>query len=127
MPEELRAKYKEAFEIDPIAALRMTAVRSKWIDQSQSHNVFIKGTSGKLLSEVYTAAWKMGLKTTYYLRSLGASQIEKSTLDAKKFGYTQTRDYAETAKAEAVAAAPAEGSSEPQLCRIDDPDCEACQ
>ena len=126
IPEELRAKYKEAFEVDPIAALRMTAARSKWIDQSQSHNVFIKGTSGKLLNDVYIAAWKMGLKTTYYLRSLGASQIEKSTLDAKKFGYTQNRDYAEAPAAVAAAGAEAD-DAEPKLCRIEDPDCEACQ
>ena len=71
--------------------IKVTAHRSKWIDQSISHNIFMSGTSGQELSEVYFTAWKLGLKTTYYLRTLGASQIEKSTLDADKFGYTQKR------------------------------------
>jgi ribonucleoside-diphosphate reductase alpha chain len=93
----------------------------------------------------------MGLKTTYYLRSLAATQVETSTLDAKKFGYTQKREYAAVAAAatgpapaQAQAQMPAEPSQpasplmgggasatpaedEPKLCRIDDPDCEACQ
>ena len=94
-PADLKALYKEAFEVDPIVALRLTAARGKWIDQSQSHNVFLKGTSGKRLAEVYLAAWRMGLKTTYYLRTLAATQIEKSTLDAAKYGYTQKREYDE--------------------------------
>ena len=58
-----------------------------------SHNVFVKGVSGNKLNEIYLYAWKRGLKTTYYLRTLAASQIEKSTLDAAKYGYTQTRKY----------------------------------
>lgn len=92
VPEEMRELYREAFDIDPTALIELTALRGKWIDQSQSHNVFLRGTSGKKLHEVYVTAWKMGLKTTYYLRSLGASQIEKSTLDAAKYGFTQKRD-----------------------------------
>lgn len=141
LPESMKRKYKEAFQIDPIWALRLTAARGKWIDQSQSHNVFMLGTSGKLLADIYMSAWKMGLKTTYYLRTLAATQIEKSTLDASKFGYTQMRDYtpmaassADAAAAGAGAGAPAapsqdsmEAAGQPQLCRIDDPDCEACQ
>jgi ribonucleoside-diphosphate reductase alpha chain len=152
VPPAIKAKYKEAFEVDPIAGLRLTAARGKWIDQSQSHNVFIKGTSGKLLHDTYVAAWQMGLKTTYYLRTLAASQIEKSTLDAGKYGFTQKRDFEAPATAavaagaavqalqglggageavvvppiiaEAISAMPA---GEPKLCRIDDPECEACQ
>ncbi|MFP4331083.1 MAG: ribonucleoside-diphosphate reductase subunit alpha [Spirochaetaceae bacterium] len=93
IPEELKSLYKEAFDIDPTELVKLTALRAKWIDQSQSHNVFMRGQSGKKLHEVYTAAWEMGLKTTYYLRTLGASQIEKSTLDAGKYGYTQKRVY----------------------------------
>jgi len=93
IPEEIRNLYKEAFEIDPEWCVKLTAARGKWIDQSQSHNVFMKGTSGTKLSNVYMTAWKSGLKTTYYLRTLAASQIEKSTLDANKFGYTQRREY----------------------------------
>ena len=93
IPQELKTLYKEVFDIDPLVLLRLTATRSKWIDQSQSHNIFLKGVSGKRLHDTYIAAWKMGLKTTYYLRSLAATQIEKSTLDAKEFGYTQKRKY----------------------------------
>jgi len=115
IPIHLAQKYKESFDIDPMIAINHTALRTKWVDQSQSHNLFIKGTSGKLISDAYLYAWRMGLKTTYYLRSLGASQIEKSTLDAKKFGYTQKREYKEISK------------DEPQLCKINNPDCEACQ
>ncbi|MFP4565876.1 MAG: ribonucleoside-diphosphate reductase subunit alpha [Spirochaetaceae bacterium] len=94
VPAELKELYKEAFEIDATRLVQLTALRGKWIDQSQSHNVFMKGVSGKKLEEIYMAAWELGLKTTYYLRSLGASQIEKSTLDAKKYGYTQKREAA---------------------------------
>jgi ribonucleoside-diphosphate reductase alpha chain len=99
IPAELKELYKEAFEIDPTRLVQLTALRGKWIDQSQSHNVFMKGVSGKKLEAIYMTAWELGLKTTYYLRSLGASQIEKSTLDAKKYGYTQKRDTAEPAPA----------------------------
>ncbi len=91
--DDIKSLYKETFEIDPIVLVRLTAVRAKWIDQSQSHNVFMKGVSGKKLHDIYFAAWNMGLKTTYYLRSLGASQIEKSTLNAKEYGFTQKREY----------------------------------
>jgi len=93
IPIELKALYKEVFEIDPILLLKMTALRSKWIDQSQSHNVFMQGTSGKKMHEIYTAAWELGLKTTYYLRTMAVSQIEKSTLDAMKYYFTQKRSY----------------------------------
>ncbi|HVS01955.1 MAG TPA: ribonucleoside-diphosphate reductase subunit alpha, partial [Thermoanaerobaculia bacterium] len=175
IPEHLKAKYKEAFEVDPLRALQLTAARGKWIDQSQSHNVFMKGTSGKLLSEIYMAAWRMGLKTTYYLRTLAASQIEKSTVDAGKYGFTQKRQLEPAVAARGAMPAPpapalgtpgggngapapptpgivAESGAivaetlpgydaalspqgdggprreeEPKLCRIDDPDCEACQ
>src|SRR5262249_5729041 len=129
VPDALKEKYREAFEIDPIAALQPTAVRGKWIDQSQAHTVFMKGASGRKLSEVYQAAWRRGLKTPYYLRTLAASQVEKSTLDAGRFGFTQTREYA-TPPAGVEAASPAAETAPvvaDPLCRIDDPDCEACQ
>lgn len=93
VPAHLKEKYKEVFEIDPEWLIEVTAARGKWIDQSQSHNVFMKGVSGKKLNDIYIKAWRMGLKSTYYLRTLAASQIEKSTLDAKKFGFTQKREY----------------------------------
>lgn len=80
VPADIKAKYKETFEIDMRWLVRAAAARGKWIDQSQSLNIFFNGTSGAELSELYMYAWEMGLKTTYYLRSLGASQVEKSTV-----------------------------------------------
>lgn len=75
IPEHLKRKYKEAFDIDPEWLVQLAAVRAKWIDQSQSLNIFIKGVSGKKLSDIYIAGWKAGLKTFYYARTMGASQI----------------------------------------------------
>jgi ribonucleoside-diphosphate reductase alpha chain len=149
LPEEIRKRHKEAFEIDPMWGIELTAARSKWIDQSQSHNVFMQGVSGNKLNDIYFHAWKKGLKTTYYLRSLAASQIEKSTLDTK-FGFTQKREYEEVKnngvveeKVEQKTVVPdspkdsllkkysfkdsKNGSAEVKLCKIEDPDCEACQ
>ena len=84
IPAMLREKYKETFEIDPVWILRHAAYRGKWIDQSQSINIFTASKSGKAIGDIYHAAWKMGLKTTYYLRTLAASGIEKSTLDINR-------------------------------------------
>lgn len=131
IPASIRAKYKEAFELDPEWLLMLTAVRSKWIDQSQSHNVFMKGVSGKLLNDIYMTAWKLGLKCTYYLRTLGASQIEKSTLDAKKYGYTQKRQYETKEAVSVIEAVSTLNEQEPVIgtaCSLSsDPDCESCQ
>lgn len=98
IPADLRAKYKEVFEIDPEWLIKIAAHRGKWIDQSQSLNIFVKGVSGRKLSDIYTYAWSMGLKTTYYLRSLAASQVEKSTVDTAQFGTTHKRDFATVAE-----------------------------
>lgn len=77
---DLKGKYRETFEIDMRWIIRAAAARGKWIDQSQSLNIFFSGTSGEELSDLYLYAWELGLKTTYYLRSLAASQVEKSTV-----------------------------------------------
>ncbi|HVY01675.1 MAG TPA: ribonucleoside-diphosphate reductase subunit alpha [Candidatus Nanoarchaeia archaeon] len=127
IPSEIKAKYKEAFEIDPLWAIRMTATRAKWIDQAQSHNVFMKGVSGKLLNEIYMYAWKTGMKTTYYLRTLAASQIEKSTLDANKFGFTQMRDNSKTDFEAPSVSEEKPAVKAPKACLLENPDCEACQ
>ncbi len=141
IPQPLKDKYKEVFEIDPIWLIQITANRGKWIDQSQSHNVFLKGVSGKLLSDIYFAGWHAGLKTHYYLRTLGATQIEKSTLDAKKFGYTQKREYG-AIKSDTVCSDDSQSMANTQLpatsqeppataclfsVNSDDSECEACQ
>lgn len=151
IPEHIRAKYKETFQVEPYWLIKSAAYRGKWIDQSQSVNIFYSGASGKDLNDIYLKAWEMGLKTTYYLRTLAASQVEKSTVNTAEFGTTHKRG---------AVAAPSAGASEPLpapvtpvqvatpvsvapaapvvpvapetpslkgLCRIDDPNCEACQ
>jgi len=121
IPAKLKEKYKEAFAIDPKWLIRHAAVRNKWLDQSQSLNIFIKGASGKRIDETYRYAWKMGLKTTYYLRTLAASQIEKSTLDASRYGFTQKRDLSPSANGHSST------NGVVKTCRIDNPECESCQ
>lgn len=121
IPQVLKNKYKEAFELDPEWMISITAARGKWIDQSQSHNVFLRGVSGKKLDALYKHAWKQGMKSTYYLRTEGATQIEKSTLDAKKFGYTQTREYVKVETTKVTI------NEEKKACGLTDTDCESCQ
>jgi ribonucleoside-diphosphate reductase alpha chain len=81
VPQDIKARFKETFEIDMRWLVKAAAARGKWIDQSQSLNIFYSGTSGKEISDLYMYAWEAGVKTTYYLRSLGASQVEKSTIN----------------------------------------------
>jgi len=84
VPADLKAKYLTAFDIDHRWIIEAASRRQKWIDQSQSVNLWIKTPDLKTLSHMYRAAWHTGLKTTYYLRSLGASNIEKATVSVKK-------------------------------------------
>mgnify|MGYP000694604997 FL=1 len=104
VPENIKARYATAFEIDPVWLVEAASRRQKWIDQAQSLNIYLAQPSGKKLDEIYKLAWVRGLKTTYYLRTLGASQVEKTT------------GRIEQASEEA-----------PKFCSIDNPDCEACQ
>jgi ribonucleoside-diphosphate reductase alpha chain len=92
IPPAIREKYKEVFEIEPQWLIKAAAYRGRWIDQSQSLNIFYGGTSGRVLSQIYEYAWSLGLKTTYYLRTMGASRIEKSTVNLAKFGATSSSD-----------------------------------
>ena len=108
MPAALKARYATAFEIDAKWLVEAASRRQKWIDQAQSLNLYLALPSGKKLDELYKLAWVRGLKTTYYLRTLGASQAEKA-------GLRET------------AAAPEAPREEPKFCSIDNPDCEACQ
>src|SRR3546814_20308571 len=78
IPADLRKLYATAFEIDPNWVVEGAARRSKWIDQAQSLNIFMAGVSGKKLDDIYKLAWVRGLKTTYYLRSMGATSAENS-------------------------------------------------
>jgi ribonucleoside-diphosphate reductase alpha chain len=84
VPEDLRVKYKTAFSIEYQYFIDAAARRQKWIDQSQSVNLFLPQADIKTLSHMYREAWRKGLKTTYYLRTLGASNIEKATTSVKK-------------------------------------------
>ncbi len=127
IPEKMRAKYKEVFEIHPTWLVRHAAARGRWIDQSQSLNIFVRGVSGKDLNDIYTMIWKTGLKTSYYLRSLGISQVEKSTVDASKFGFTHQRDLKSSTASQATAVKTAPSSSDVICSILNGPECDACQ
>ena len=145
IPQKLKDKYKEVFQISPEWLIKAAAYRGKWIDQSQSLNIFYAGKSGREMNAIYLYAWEMGVKTTYYLRTLAVSQVEKSTVSTSEFGSTHMRktNASEAApesstpvtmqslpqKPEPVAVMSAPEPIEPpvKLCKINDPDCEACQ
>jgi ribonucleoside-diphosphate reductase alpha chain len=120
VPTDLRRLYATAFEVEPQWLIEAAARRQKWIDQSQSLNIYIASVSGKKLDETYKLAWLRGLKTTYYLRSLGATSAEKSTVQAGSLNAVS----AEGNMPAMSAAAPATDVS---FCSIDDPECESCQ
>ena len=138
VPEELKQLYATAFEVEPRWLVEAASRRQKWIDQAQSLNIYMAGASGKKLDETYKLAWIRGLKTTYYLRTLGATHAEKSTgragqLNAVSAGGSSTGQSAMEKAAAAAQAqmAAAAGASTPatdvKFCAIDDPGCEACQ
>lgn len=110
VPADLRNLYATAFEVEPKWLIEAASRRQKWIDQAQSLNIYMAGVSGRKLDETYKLAWVRGLKTTYYLRTLGATSAEKSTSRAGTLN--------------AVSSAVPE---ETQFCSIDNPECEACQ
>ncbi|WP_269085373.1 ribonucleoside-diphosphate reductase subunit alpha [Acidihalobacter prosperus] len=105
VPGDLKALYATAFEVDPRWLVEAASRRQKWIDQAQSLNLYMAEPSGKKLDNLYKLAWVRGLKTTYYLRSLGATHMEKA----------------------ATRSAPAAAEEAPKVCSILDPECEACQ
>ncbi len=111
IPEEIRALYATAFEIDPTWLVEAGAHRQKWLDQSQSLNLYMKDPSGTRLDQLYRLAWLRGLKTTYYLRSMGATSVEKNTVQ----------------KSPAVQAISLDAALLLNACAIADPGCEACQ
>ncbi len=101
MPEEFKTRYATAFEIDTKWLVDAASRRQKWIDQAQSLNLYMQAPSGKKMDVLYRTAWLRGLKTTYYLRTMGASDAEKSTIH--------------------------DGALNAVACSIDNPDCESCQ
>ncbi|MGB3539409.1 MAG: ribonucleoside-diphosphate reductase subunit alpha [Mesorhizobium sp.] len=126
IPDDLKALYATAFEIDSSWLIQAASRRQKWIDQSQSLNLYIANPSGKKLDELYRLAWRMGLKTTYYLRSRSASHVEKSTLKGTDGKLNAVSSTALTASAPIVVNIDA-GQAWGKACAIDDPECEACQ
>ena len=121
IPPLIRSQYATAFEVDPYWLIEAAARRQKWIDQAQSLNIYIAGVSGKKLDEIYKLAWLRGLKTTYYLRSLGATTAEKSTV------YTGALNAVPTSAGATMANAQQTAATEIKYCAIDDPGCESCQ
>ena len=113
IPQDIKDKFKIFFEIDQEWVIKAAAARGKWIDQSQSINICLTNSSGKILNNIYLKAWELGLKTTYYLRTLSASQVTKSN---------QFHNQVETQPTELV-----KKQVNAQACDITDPTCEACQ
>ncbi len=152
IPQELKEVFRTAFEIEPKWLIECASRRQKWIDMGQSLNLYLAAPNGRKLNDMYLLAWKKGLKTTYYLRTLAATQIEKSTLDVNRRG-NQPRwmksksessnvqvarqtahSLAGSTPAPAVTAAPDDVTMAPEpatavknACSILDPTCEACQ
>ncbi len=139
VPQEIKALYATAFEVEPQWLVEAAARRQKWIDQAQSLNIYMAGASGKKLHETYTLAWLRGLKTTYYLRTTSATQAEKSTVQSGRLnavangaGGGSALDAAAAAartqlSAAAATTADATPATDIKFCAIDDPSCEACQ
>ncbi|GJL76462.1 ribonucleoside-diphosphate reductase subunit alpha [Nitrosomonas sp.] len=120
IPDDIRTLYATAFEMDPVWLIEAAARRQKWIDQSQSLNIYIAGVSGKKLDETYKLAWLRGLKTTYYLRSMGATAAEKSTVQAGSLNAVPAHGGISSDNNKETAA-------DIKYCAIDDENCESCQ
>ena len=139
IPVELRDLYATAFEVDTFWMVECAARRQKWIDQAQSLNIYMAGASGKRLDETYKLAWLRGLKTTYYLRTIGATHAEKSTLNTGQLNAVPVSGgvaggasasgavAAWSSTTDPIIASNAVPASDMKFCSIDNPDCEACQ
>ncbi len=123
IPEELKLLYRTAAEIEPEWLIEAASRRQKWIDMGQSLNLYISQPDGRKLHEMYFLAWRKGLKTTYYLRSMGATQVEKSSADVNRRGL-QPRWMKNRSASSRIKVAREES---PKACSITDPGCEACQ
>jgi ribonucleoside-diphosphate reductase alpha chain len=121
IPDQIKQRYLTAFDIEPVWLIECASRRQKWIDMGQSLNLYLFNPSGKKLHETYMQAWRKGLKTTYYLRSLAATQVEKSTVDINKWGI-QPRWMKNSSPSSAIQVE----RDAPVVCSLDG-DCEACQ
>ncbi|QQZ29141.1 ribonucleoside-diphosphate reductase subunit alpha [Thiothrix subterranea] len=120
VPDALKAKYATAFEIDARWLVEAASRRQKWIDQGQSLNLYMKEPNGTKLDNLYKLAWVRGLKTTYYLRTLGATGAEKTSSDDSSAANS-------VAGIKRAANLVSVGSEAPKACSLLDPECEACQ
>mgnify|MGYP006244113565 FL=1 len=111
VPDEIKSIFSTAFEMDARWLIECASRRQKWIDQAQSLNLYMAEPSGPKLDNLYKLAWVRGLKTTYYLRTMGATHVEKSTLKDSKLNAVNEQ----------------QSQSDSKVCSILDPDCEACQ
>jgi ribonucleoside-diphosphate reductase alpha chain len=139
VPLEIKQLYATAFEVETQWLVEAAARRQKWIDQAQSLNIYMAGASGKKLDETYKLAWLRGLKTTYYLRTMSATHVEKSTVSAGRLnavssGNEGTSGPKMSSALEAAAAAAQEqmmlasnAATDIKFCGVDDPTCESCQ
>jgi ribonucleoside-diphosphate reductase alpha chain len=142
IPSDLRALYATAFEVDASWLVEAASRRQKWIDQAQSLNIYMAGASGKKLDETYRLAWLRGLKTTYYLRTIAATHVEKSTVTRSSLNAVSSGSEGGMSAAAASAPAPMAAAPAPiaaaaieadgPVCtmRPGDPgfdECEACQ
>ena len=137
VPQDVKALYATAFEIETTWLVEAAARRQKWIDQAQSLNIYMAGASGKKLDDTYKLAWLRGLKTTYYLRTQSATHAEKSTVQSGRLNAVSSGNGEATSSSgmsaleAAAAAAKAQMSAIPAtdiaFCGVDDPTCEACQ
>ena len=143
VPQDIKALYSTAFEVEPQWLVEAASRRQKWIDQAQSLNIYMAGASGKKLDDTYKLAWVRGLKTTYYLRTQSATHVEMSTVNTRQLNAVssgheggapqasapaQAKPSAlEAAAAAAAAQAAALPATDIKFCAIDDPTCEACQ
>jgi ribonucleoside-diphosphate reductase alpha chain len=126
VPEAIKQMYATAFELDARWLIEAASRRQKWLDQAQSLNLYMAEPNGKKLDNLYKLAWVRGLKTTYYLRTIGATHVEKSTAFDGKLNAVKT-DEEGAAGLLGMTVASSDVRAEPKVCSIDDPTCEACQ
>jgi ribonucleoside-diphosphate reductase alpha chain len=129
VPQEIKSLYATAFEVETTWLVEAAARRQKWIDQAQSLNIYMAGASGKKLDDTYKLAWLRGLKTTYYLRTSSATQVEKSTVNAGSHNAVSSSgmNAAESAAAASQASINTSPATDVKFVAIDDVACEACQ
>jgi ribonucleoside-diphosphate reductase alpha chain len=135
VPADIKALYATAFEVETRWLVEAASRRQKWIDQAQSLNIYMAGASGKKLDDTYKLAWIRGLKTTYYLRTMSATHVEKSTVAAGRMNAvssgSESASNSMSALDAAAAAAKLQMTSGPatdiKFCGVDDPTCESCQ